>query len=213
MSTTTQAELTACQKALTDNGFRAFIAADIAEAKSLFFTQILPVIKVASASWGDSLTLLKTGILDELSEQNGIELIKTFEEGVDRHELLERRRQALLCDLFLTGSNAVTKDGKIINLDMIGNRTAPICFGPKQVVLFIGRNKITDDLVSAMARVKAMAAPRNAQRHNMATPCNKTGYCHDCSSPERICNSWSIITNCYPPGRIKVILIDADLGL
>ena len=213
MTETKNTDLEACQQALLDNGFNVFTATDAGAAKRIFFQNVLPGLKVNSLSWGDSMTMQATGVLEELFKDSGIDIIKTFEDGVDQRELLERRRQALLTDLFLAGSNAVTKDGKIINLDMIGNRTAPLSFGPKKVVLFIGRNKICEDMLSAMARVKAIAAPRNAKRHQMQTPCTQTGRCHDCSSPQRICNSWSIISKCFPKGRITVILIDADLGL
>lgn len=206
-------ELEVCRKALAANGFEVYLAENSAAAKDLFFDRILPDLTVSSFAWGDSLTLQATSILDELFHREELQGIKTFEKGVDHRELLERRRQALLVDLFLTGSNAVTLDGKVINLDMIGNRTAPISFGPKKVVLFIGRNKMTGDMLEAMARVKAISAPMNAKRHQMKTPCTKSGHCHDCNSPQRICNSWSIISKCFPPGRIKVILINEELGL
>ncbi|HQB40051.1 MAG TPA: lactate utilization protein, partial [Deltaproteobacteria bacterium] len=182
-------------------------------AGAIFFDQVLPQLTVKTVSWGDSMTMKATGVLNELEKQDGIEIIRTFEKDVAWKELIERRRQALLCDLFLTGSNAVTEDGRLVNLDMIGNRTGGISFGPRKVVLFIGRNKITRDLESAIDRVRNIAAPLNAKRHDFQTPCAKTGRCHNCSSPQRICNSWSIIDKCYPKGRIKIILINADLGL
>lgn len=213
MQTSVSPELERCRTALADNGFDVYLAQDSAAAKAVFFNQILPELKVSSFAWGDSLTLQATAILDELFCREELQGIKTFEAGIDRRELLQRRRRALLVDLFLTGSNAVTLDGKIINLDMIGNRTAPISFGPKKVVLFIGRNKAAGDMVEAMARIKAISAPLNAKRHQMNTPCTKSGRCHDCNSPQRICNSWSIISKCFPPGRIKVVLIDEELGL
>jgi hypothetical protein len=81
------------------------------------------------------------------------------------------------------------------------------------VVIFAGRNKLTADLATAMARVRNVAAPLNAKRHDFPTPCAKTGLCHDCSSPKRICNTWTIVDKCYPPGRIKVVLIDQKWGL
>jgi len=112
-----------------------------------------------------------------------------------------------------TGSNAVTLCGKLINLDMVGNRTSAISFGPKKVVIFAGRNKIVADVTTGIERVRNVAAPLNAKRHDFQTPCVKTGRCHDCNSPQRICNTWSIIDKCFPKSRIKVILIDEDLGL
>lgn len=202
-----------CAENLTRNGFEVFIAADTDQARQIFMQQILPSLAVKTVSWGDSLTMKATGVLKKLEQLAGIEIIRTFEKDVPWKELIERRRQALLCDLFLSGSNAVTADGRLVNLDMIGNRTGGITFGPKKVTLFIGRNKITSDLESAVHRIKNIAAPLNAKRHGFQTPCAKTGRCHDCSSPQRICNSWSILDKCYPKGRIKIFLIDKELGL
>lgn len=122
-------------------------------------------------------------------------------------------RRALLSDLFLTGTNAVTSCGRLVNLDMIGNRTAAISFGPKKVVLFVGQNKIVPDLASAIDRIKNHAAPLNARRHGFNTPCAKSGRCHDCTSGQRICNSWSIVDKCFPVGRIKIILIEGEYRL
>ena len=201
------------QKALIANGFEAYIVSSPREAKALFFDQILPSIPVKVASWGDSMTMHATGIWEELFKQEEIEIIKTFEEGVERSVIMERRRQALLADLFVTGTNAITECGKLVNLDMIGNRTAPISFGPKYVVIFAGQNKIVPDLESAFDRIKTVAAPLNAKRHGYTTPCVKTGTCHDCNSKKRICNTWSIMDKCYPKQRIKVVLIEQDLGL
>ena len=101
----------------------------------------------------------------------------------------------------------------LVNLDMIGNRVGGMVFGPKWVVVMVGRNKIVSDLEQAMARIKDLAAPANAIRHEQKTPCVKTAYCMDCSSPARICNVWTIHEKSYPKGRIKVILVNQDLGL
>lgn len=119
-----------------------------------------------------------------------------------------------LCDLFLTGANAVTLDGELHWLDMIGNRIAPIAFGPRHVILTVGRNKIVEDGDAAFRRIRETAAPRNAARHeDFDTPCVKTGRCMDCASPRRICNERLILHKCHPKGRITVVLIDEDLGL
>ena len=202
-----------CQAALTLNGFDVYLAKDPAHARQIFFDEILPKVETGLVSWADSMTMEETGVLDELLTDPEIEMIKTFDPGAPRVEIIERRRQALLVDLFLTGSNAVTACGKLVNLDMIGNRTGGISFGPKKVVLFVGQNKIVPDLASAFERIRNHAAPLNAKRHNMATPCAKTGRCHDCSSPQRICNTWSIMDKCFPAGRIKVVLIEGTFGL
>jgi len=209
LSTTLQT----CRDALARNGFDAYVAASAEQAFELFFRDILLQLNVETVAWGDSMTMLATGILDELTRREEYRIIRTFEPGTDRQVIMERRRQALLADLFLTGSNAVTLDGKLVNLDMIGNRTAAISFGPKKVVIFAGRNKIVPDIPAGMERVRSVAAPLNTKRHAMRTPCAQTGRCHDCDSPQRICNTWSLIEKCFPVGRIKVVLIDADLGL
>ena len=96
---------------------------------------------------------------------------------------------------------------------MIGNRVAALTFGPRHVLLFVGRNKIVPDLNSAMERIKDYAAPANVMRLDKKTPCAKTGRCEDCSATDRICNNWTITEKAFPRGRIKVILINQDLGL
>ena len=205
--------LESCRAALAANGFDAYVAGDPVQARQLFFERILPGLNARLISWGDSLTMEATGVLADLLADPALAVIKTFDPAASRAEIVERRRQALLADLFLTGSNAVTACGRLVNLDMIGNRTAAISFGPKKVVIFAGRNKIVPDLAGAIDRIRNHAAPLNARRHDLPTPCAQTGRCHDCSSPMRICNTWSIIDKCFPPGRIKVVLIDGDWGL
>jgi len=207
------ASLEQCRSALAANGFDVYLARDPAGARKVFFDEIMPHVKSGLVSWADSLTMHATGVLDELLANPAITMIKIFDPDASREEIIERRRQALLSDLFLTGSNAVTTCGKLVNLDMIGNRTAAISFGPKKVVLFVGENKIVPDLAGAIDRVKNYAAPLNAKRHDFPTPCAKTGRCHDCSSPKRICNTWSIIDKCFPAGRIKIVLIEGAWGL
>jgi hypothetical protein len=127
-------------------------------------------------------------------------------------QMLERRRQSLLVDLFVTGTNAITEAGHLVNLDMIGNRVAAIIWGPKNVLLIVGRNKICGDLEDAMFRIKNYVAPVNTMNLSKKTPCATTGVCHDCASPDRICNYWTITEKCFLKGRIKIILVNEDLG-
>ena len=203
-----------CKKSLESNNFGAYIANDRKEAKRIVMKDILPGIRVKSVSWGDSLTLYATEILDEMRRKPDIHVLETFDENVPREEIIERRRQALLTDLFFTGSNAVTETGKLVNLDMIGNRTGAITFGPLNVIIFAGRNKIVSDVEAAMTRVKSYAAPVNAIRHpGLKTPCIKKSCCTNCKSPDRICNTWTITEKSFPKGRIRVVLINEDLGL
>ncbi|HDI59980.1 MAG TPA: lactate utilization protein [Desulfobacteraceae bacterium] len=209
-----QLRLETCRQALEANRFEAFVVESPDAARRLFYDTIRPQLEVRSAAWGDSMTLLATGILDDLRRDAGVSFIDTFDPSVPRETLMERRREALLADLFLTGTNAVTEAGQLVNLDMIGNRTGGITFGPRHVVIVVGRNKIVPDLVRAMERVKNYAAPLNAIRHEgWQTPCRETGRCIDCNSRHRICNTWTITEKSYPAGRIKVILVNADLGL
>ena len=200
--------------ALKHNHFDVFFAENTTEAHELFFRDIFPSMQIETVSWGDSETMKATGILEELKKNPDISVINTFGANMSRKQKIYWRRQALHADLFLTGSNALTQKGQLINLDMIGNRVGGIAFGPKQVVLFIGINKITENLEAAMNRIKTIAAPRNAMRHEgFRTPCHKTGVCTDCNSPDRICNVWTITEKSYPAGRIKVVLINQELGL
>ena len=206
--------LETCRKSLESNNFGAYLANDRKDAKRIVMEDILPGIRVKSVSWGDSLTFYATEILDEIKRNPDINVLETFAENVPREEIIERRRQALLTDLFFTGSNAVTETGKLVNLDMIGNRTGAITFGPLNVIIFAGRNKIVSNVEAAMSRIKSYAAPVNAIRHpDLKTPCQKTAYCMDCKSPDRICNSWTITEKSFPKGRIKIVLINEDLGL
>ncbi len=200
--------------ALRRNHFETFFANDTTEAREIFFRDIFPGLSVESVSWGDSETMKATGVLEELRKNPDLSLINTFGPEMSRKQKIYWRRQALQADLFLTGSNALTQKGQLVNLDMIGNRVGGITFGPKNVVLFIGINKITENLEEAMHRIRTIAAPRNAMRHEgFRTPCRKTGVCMDCNSPDRICNVWTITEKCCPTGRIKVILIGQELGL
>lgn len=202
-----------CRDALEENNFSAFIAETPSDTRQIVIDRILPGINIKSVSWGDSMTLYTTGILDHFREKSGIKLIETFGENISREKSMKRRREAILADLFFTGTNAVIESGILVNLDMIGNRVGGITFGPKFVVIVVGRNKIVASLDEAMHRIKNYAAPANVMRHGKKTPCVKTSYCMDCKSPDRICNLWTIHEKSYPKGRIKVILINQDLGL
>ena len=110
-------------------------------------------------------------------------------------------------------SNAISKDGQLVNIDGMGNRVAAMCFGPRQVVVIAGMNKVLGTLDDAVARARNVAAPANAQRFGLSTPCGVTGQCGDCTSPDCICSKMVITRFCMPAGRIKVILVGEDLGL
>lgn len=208
-----QTRLEKCKQALEQNNFAAYLAQNAADARRVVLEEILPKLEgVRSVSWGGSATFLATGLYEALRALPETRIVDTFDKNVTREEVIERRRQALMVDLFFTGTNALTESGQLVNLDMIGNRVAGLTFGPKHVIVLSGRNKLVDDLADAMFRVKNYAAPVNAMRLDKKTPCAETSYCHDCKSPERICNSWSIVEKSFPKGRIKVVLINEDLG-
>ena len=208
-----QIRLQELQEQLNDNNFQTFIAGSVAEAGQLFFEKILPDSKAQSVSYGGSMTVNSAGIFDKLATMTELDVIRPDEPNITADEKMERRRQGLLVDMYVSGTNAVTEDGQLVNLDMIGNRVGAITFGPKNVVVLIGRNKIVPDLESAMYRIKDYAAPTNTMRLGMKTPCATTSTCADCKSPFRICNYWTITEKSFPKGRITVILINEDLGL
>jgi len=204
--------LTELKETLTENNFEVFLAENTDEAKSIVLEKIIPEITPKSVSWGGSLTFVATGLYDVLKNNNDLNILDTYDKNLSPDESLERRRQSLLVDLFITGTNAVTETGQLVNLDMIGNRIGALTFGPKNVVIFVGRNKIVPDLDEAMFRIKNYAAPVNTMRLDKKTPCAKTSFCADCKSPDRICNTWTITEKSFPKKRVKIILINKDLG-
>jgi len=200
------------KEALENNNFEVFVADNTAEAKKIVLEQIIPKTNAKSVSWGGSITFVSTGLYDALKGAGDMEVLDTYEKNLSSEESLDRRRKSLLVDLYLTGTNAVTESGQLVNLDMIGNRIGAITFGPKHVIILVGRNKIAPDLEDAMFRVKNYAAPVNTMRLDKKTPCAKTSYCEECKSPDRICNTWTITEKSFPKGRIRVVLINQDLG-
>ncbi|MEJ2068357.1 MAG: lactate utilization protein [Deltaproteobacteria bacterium] len=204
--------LVGVKDALERNNFEAFLADGVAKAKEIVQKEILVKTGAKSVSWGGSLTFTSTGLYDAMKNHPDLEVLDVFDKSLSDEEKVELRRRALLVDLFITGTNAVTETGKLVNLDMYGNRIAAITFGPKHVVILVGRNKIVPDVKEAMFRIKNYAAPVNAMRLDKKTPCVKTSYCEECKSPDRICNTWTITEKSFPKGRIKVVLINEGMG-
>ena len=204
--------LTKLKEILTENNFEVFVAESTDEAKSIVLEKIIPEIAPKSVSWGGSLTFVATELYDVLKKNDDLKILDTYDKTLSPEKSLERRRQSLLVDLFITGSNAVTETGQLVNLDMIGNRVGALTFGPKNVIILVGRNKIVPDLDEAMFRIKNYAAPVNTMRLDKKTPCAKTSFCEDCKSPDRICNTWTITEKSFPKKRVKIILINKNLG-
>jgi L-lactate utilization protein LutB len=198
--------------ALESNNFEVYLANDKTDAQKIVLEDIMPKLGAKSVSWGGSMTFIATGLYDRLKDDAKLNVLDAFDKNISAEEMHERRRQALLVDLFITSTNALTETGQLVNLDMIGNRIGGLTFGPKWVILLVGRNKVVADLDEAMYRVKNYVAPVNAMRLDKKTPCVKTSYCEECKSPDRICNTWTITEKSFPKGRVKVVLINEDLG-
>jgi hypothetical protein len=207
-----QKRLEDLKSALEVNNFVVFMADSVSHAKEVVIQEIIPKIDFRSVSWGGSKTLIASGLCEYFRENDNYKVLDTFDRSISRADMLEKRRQALLADLFITGTNAVTASGQLVNLDMIGNRVGAITFGPKHVIILLGRNKLTADLEGAMTRIKTYAAPVNTMRLGMKTPCVKTAACEECRGPQRICNTWTITEKSFPKGRVKIVLINEDLG-
>ena len=208
-----QKRLGEVKKALEDNNFGVFLADNAADASKIVQEGILPKIGAKTVSWGGSMTFIATGLYNSIKDNPNLEILDTFNKSLSGEEKIELRRRSLLVDLFITGTNAITEMGQLVNLDMIGNRIGGITFGPKHVVILVGRNKIVSDLEEAMYRIMNYVAPANAMRLDMKTPCVKTSRCEECKSPDRICNTWAITEKSFPKERVKVVLINEDLGL
>ena len=208
-----QKRLSEVKKALEDNNFEVFVADNAADASKIVQEEILPKTGAKTVSWGGSMTFIATGLYNSIKDNPNLEILDTFNKSLSGEETIELRRRSLLVDLFITGTNAITEMGQLVNLDMVGNRIGGITFGPKHVVILVGRNKIVSDLEDAMYRIKNYVAPANSMRLDMKTPCVKTSHCEECKSPDRICNTWTITEKSFPKGRVKVVLINEDLGL
>ena len=206
-------KLAEVKEQLESNNFEVTIADSLSDAKTLVLEKFIPELKPQRISWGGSMTFVASGLYDALKDTPDMEVVDTFDKSPSNSEMLERKRASLLVDLFITGTNAITEDGQLVNLDMMGNRVAALTFGPKHVIVLVGRNKIVPEIEDAMARIKDLAAPANAMRLDKKTPCTKTAYCHECSSPDRICNTWTITEKSFPKQRVKILLINDDMGL
>lgn len=160
-------------------------------------------------SWGGSVSINDIGLRPYVLEHRQVIDRDTAKTPEERQQLL---RQALLCDTFIMGTNAATEDGQLYNIDGTGNRVAALIFGPKQVIVLVGMNKVEPTLEAAIARARSVASPMNMQRFSKKTPCAITGMCADCLSPDSICNQMVRTRRCAPAGRIKVILVGENLG-
>jgi len=202
-----------CEKAveaLGQNGFTALYCRTGREAHDYILRESADA---HSIGFGGSRTLTDLNLQDLLQAQ-GKEILNHSLPGLTPEERLNIMRSQLTCDLFLTGSNAVTLSGWLVNIDGNGNRVAAMSFGPKKVIVVAGRNKLVDgDMHAAITRIKNSAAPPNAKRLNYNTPCAKTGFCSNCNSPERICRVTTVIDRKPRMMDIRVLVVNEDMGL
>lgn len=160
---------------------------------------------------GDSMTLFETGVIDFLRKGKFIFLDK-YKDNLTSEDKREIYIKNFSADTFLSSTNALTENGELFNIDGNGSRVAPMIYGPKQVILVAGINKIVKDMEEAESRVRRFAAPIDAKRLGKDTPCSKLGYCTDCKSENRICNDFVTIKGQFIKGRIKVIIMGKELG-
>lgn len=160
---------------------------------------------------GDSVTLEQTGVYDYVRNHNYMFLDK-YQNGLSHDEKREIYLRNFRVDTFLTGVNAVTINGSLFNIDGNGSRVAPVIYGPKQVLVIAGTNKIVRTADEAVLRTRQIAAPLDAKRLGKETPCVKLGKCVDCHHSQRICNDFVLITGQFEKQRIKVIFIEGNYG-
>ena len=164
----------------------------------------------SSVTWGGSMSIRDIGIPAALAEAGKYEVYDR-DKAPDRAAATEIYLKAFSCDYYLSSANAITEDGIIVNIDGTGNRVAAITFGPRNVIFVIGMHKLTQDVDSALARARSLAAPVNTARFDIQTPCKLDGVCHNCLSDDCICN-YIHSRRHSPKGKHKVILVGESLG-
>ena len=195
-------------KNLRSRHFEAYYCADRSSAleKAL---ELIP--KGASVGWGGAMSAEEIGLIDAV-RSGGYHAIDR-DKGSTPEERDQIMRQCLSAQVFLTGANALSLDGQMVNIDGNGNRMAAIVSGPESVIVVAGMNKVMDSLEDAVTRARTVAAPMNKQRFGAVTGCAETGVCVNCKSEGCICNQILITRHCRPAGRIKFILVGEALGL
>lgn len=181
------------------------------ETKEEALAKALELIPEGSkVTWGGSITIEEIGLKKAMCEGNYIEFNRDAAKNSEEKRAMESA--AYDCDFFLTSANAITEDGVIVNIDGLANRVSAIAFGPRNVLMIVGMNKVAKDVENAVSRAQNEAAPINAQRFNPDTPCMKTGVCFDCKVPDTLCCQYLITRYSKIPNRIKVILVNEELG-
>ena len=192
---------------LKSRGFDAYYCENKEEALNKAL-ELIP--EGSSVTWGGCKSAEEIGLLDAMLTGNYNAIDRNSAKTMG--ERVEMMRAAFTCDVFITGSNAITETGELVNVDGNGNRVAAITFGPDSVIVVVGINKLVPTVMDAATRARTIAAPINTQRFDIQTPCKIDGICHDCNSPDCICNHIVRTRRCNKPGRIKVILVGEPLG-
>ena len=193
---------------LEKNGFKTLYMATKREAAD----EVLKLIpKGVLVGVGGSMTVRELGLVEALIRR-GNEVAQHWQAGLSEEERMVARRRQLTSDVFLTSSNAITEGGQLVNIDGAGNRVAAMIFGPKKVIVVAGANKIVKDLNEALERVRKVAAPMDARRLNLKTPCAVSGVCTDCDAPDRICRVTTIMDRKPLKTDITVVLVGEELG-
>jgi len=196
------------EKNLIKNGFKVKIFDSEEDAKEYLLKAIS---KEEEVGVGGSKTLREINIVQALKER-GNTVFDHWENGLSPEEILEMRKRQLLCDVFLTSSNAVTEKGEIVNREGVGNRINAMTFGPKRIFIVIGKNKIVKDVERAIERIKKISAPMRNKSLNTENPCVKKGECVNCNLPTRICRVTHIMHRSPSNSDITVIIIKKELG-
>jgi L-lactate utilization protein LutB len=200
-------KLMRARAALEEHGIRTQVVDTLEEAKALILERVQPGQRIGI---GGSQTIEQLGVVPEL-ESRGCQILWHWR-GRSPEEVLALRRAQLTADVFLASSNAVTEDGRLVNVDGVGNRVGAMVFGPPKVILVCGQNKVVPDLAAALDRVHNVAAPQNGRRLKTGTPCAVAGRCTDCDSPGRMCSVTVIIERRPQKTDLEVILVRKELG-
>ncbi len=195
-------------KSLEYNGFSAKYFVSGADASDWLAEQVPEGQEV---SFGGSVTLRQIKLEEKLAARN-IKLNNHWQPGLSEAEREISVRKPFSGLVYFSSANAITKQGEIVNVDGNGNRVAATIFGPKQVYIVVGENKICDDIAAAFKRIETIAAPKNATRLNKHTPCVEAGHCCNCNSPERICNAYAILKRPTSAVKTTVVIIGEELG-
>lgn len=166
--------------------------------------------KDATIGWGGAISAVQIGLMNAV--KTGSYKIYDRDTCATQEERVKMMKKCLTADIFLTGANAISLDGQMVNIDGTGNRVAAIVYGPETIIVVAGMNKVVDTLEDAVKRARTIAAPMNQQRFPHQTPCQFTGCCADCKSLDCICNQILITRHCRPAGRIKFIIVGEELG-